>query len=140
MGDIHFSMFATPGTHKDLEVQINGWEYPVEGAIVKGTQKPVLIKHQHYSVRLQDSIKEQFVRDMGLSSTFGKYKSRIGWMEQLYIKLINIFVKLGPFKPIIPNKDLPQKYKLHTWSYKFCFGEIKRKPVEVKTGGYREAL
>lgn len=142
MPDLHVSVFATPGTHKDIEKEVNGWRYDVEGVLAKGTQAPVLMKHQHYSVRLQDSIKEQFIRDFNLMSGIqAGLNGRANFVTRTFLKTFNWCIRRLPFlKAIDRNINIPQKHKINTWKYNVTIGEVQRTPVPVKTGGKREVL
>ena len=140
MPDLHFSVVATPGTQKDIQREVNGWSYPVQRPIVKGEQRPNIFTHQHYVARVQDSIKEQFVTDFGLSQGIPEFKGRLGKKLWLVRKLFDFLIWLSPFRAVNRTKGLQRKHRINTWKYVFTVGELPRKPVAVKTGGKREVL
>ena len=140
MGDLHFSIVSSPGTHRDIIREVNSWEYRVQGKLFKGSKRPVLNEHKHYVARLHPDIKNQFIRDMNVSQGIQESKDRTGNKLWFISRIFNLFARIAGFTPIKRDLSLPQKYGIKTWKYNVTFGYIARKPVKVATGGYREVL
>jgi hypothetical protein len=141
MGNIHFMLLSPPDKHRELVGKINKWKYDIDGKHFKGKQSPYIAELRFYEVRLPEQLEPQFIRDLGLVDLLKNQGGQTrNWQYKLLDRILRILRHFTPYKPLPEPAKGEKQYQLPQWYYAIAFGKMRRAPVEIKTGGKREAL
>jgi hypothetical protein len=140
LSNIHFSVLASPDTHKEIVTKINTWKYDLEGKEFKGKKSPYILELRTYEVRLPDELEGKFCRDIGMTDLLDTLGGDTrNWKYKVLNNIAKFLRMFTPYKKI-EKAEGSQQFSIQPFHYTLGIGKLKRKKIKNQLGTERVVL